>query len=143
VQDNHSHSVRGTVRGLHLQVGRPQAKLIRVVRGAILDVAVDVRRGSPNFGRWASVTLSDDNFLQYFIPAGYAHGFAVLSDSADVEYKCSDVYDRASEVGIAWDDPVIAVRWPLERPLLSARDRSNPTLEAVRDRLPVFESTIL
>jgi dTDP-4-dehydrorhamnose 3,5-epimerase len=140
IQDNYSRSVGGTVRGLHLQVGRPQAKLVRVVAGAIYDVAVDVRRGSPTFGRWAAVTLSADNFKQCFIPAGFAHGFAVLSEEADVEYKCTDVYDPSAEVGIAWDDPDLAIPWPVSQPVLSARDRRHPTLVAQTDRLPTYES---
>jgi dTDP-4-dehydrorhamnose 3,5-epimerase len=138
VQDNHSRSVGHTVRGLHLQVGRPQAKLVRVVGGAIYDVAVDVRRGSPTFGRWVGVELSADNFRQCFIPEGFAHGFAVLSDKAEIEYKCSEVYDPATEVGIAWNDPQIAIRWPVEHPLLSERDLRNPPLAAHLDRLPLY-----
>ena len=104
VQDNHSRSVGRTVRGLHLQVDRPQAKLVRVTAGAIYDVAVDVRRGSPTFARWVAVELSADNFKQCFIPTGFAHGFAVLSREAEIEYKCTDLYDPATEVGIAWND---------------------------------------
>ncbi len=143
VQDNHSRSVRGTIRGLHVQVGRPQAKLIRVVSGTVYDVAVDVRRGSPAFGRWTAITLAAEDLRQWFIPRGFAHGFAVLSDTADVEYKCSDVYDPASEVGIAWDDPALGIAWPIEHPRLSPRDRANPTLGVLGDRLPVFDPTNL
>lgn len=143
VQSNHSRSIRGTVRGLHLQIGRAQAKLIRVLHGEIFDVAVDVRRGSPTFGRWMSVSLTADNFRQCFIPAGFAHGFAVMSDRADVEYMCSDVYDRAAEIGIAWNDPSIGIVWPVAQPLLSQRDRSNPPLDALRDRLPSLAATEL
>src|SRR6267154_5291452 len=105
VQDNHSRSVAGTLRGLHLQLRHPQGKLIRVIEGEIFDVAVDVRRGSPAFGRWVGVSLSAANFKQCFIPPGFAHGFCVLSPIAQVEYKCTDLYDPSSELGIAWDDP--------------------------------------
>jgi dTDP-4-dehydrorhamnose 3,5-epimerase len=143
VQDNHSRSVRDTIRGLHLQVARPQAKLVRVSAGEIFDVAVDVRRGSPTFGRWVGVALSADNFLQMFVPEGFAHGFAVVSEVADVEYKCSDVYDRAGEVGIAWNDPAIGIRWPVRTAILSARDRANPLLAEVADRLPRCSTTDL
>ena len=112
VQDNHSCSSRDTLRGLHLQVLRPQGKLIRVVQGEIWDVAVDVREGSPTFGRWVGETLSGDNFHQLWIPPGFAHGFCVLSDVAHVEYKCTELYDPADEVGIAYDDPTLAIDWP-------------------------------
>lgn len=136
VQDNHSRSIQGTLRGLHLQLQRPQGKLIRVIEGEIVDVAVDVRRGSPAFGRWVSVTLSADDFHQVYVPPGFAHGFYVVSPIAQVEYKCTDVYDPASEIGIAWNDPAIGIAWPARAPLLSARDSAHPTLAAVADRLP-------
>ena len=136
VQDNHSRSGRATLRGLHLQVRRPQAKLIRVIEGEIYDVAVDVRRGSPTFGRWVAVTLSAENFKQCYVPPGFAHGFLVVSRTAQVEYKCTDLYDRASEIGIAWNDPAIAIPWPVAEPMLSERDRRNPTLAEVVDSLP-------
>lgn len=140
VQDNQSHSIRGTLRGLHLQVGpRPQAKLVRAVAGEIFDVAVDVRRGSPTFGRWAGVRLSGDSFRQLYIPEGFAHGFAVLSETADIEYKCTDIYDPASELCILWSDPAVGIRWPVADPLLSNRDRSAPTLAQIEDRLPVYK----
>jgi dTDP-4-dehydrorhamnose 3,5-epimerase len=138
VQDNHSRSVRGTLRGLHLQAIRPQAKLVRVVAGEVFDVAVDVRRGSPTFGRWAGVTLSAENFRQLYVPAGFAHGFCALSDVAEVEYKCTDVYDAAAEIGIAWDDPAIAIRWPVAQPILSQRDRGHRTLAEQTEALPIF-----
>ena len=128
VQDNHSRSMRGTLRGLHLQLKRPQGKLIRVIEGEIFDVAVDVRRGSPTFGKWVGVALSADNFKQVYIPKGFAHGFAVVSEVAQVEYKCTDLYDPASEIGIAWDDPAIGITWPIETPVLSDRDRRHPRL---------------
>lgn len=138
VQDNHSRSIGGTIRGLHLQVGRPQAKLVRVIAGAIYDVAVDVRRGSPTFGRWVAVTMSAENFLQCYIPAGFAHGFCVLSGVAEVEYKCTDLYEPGAEIGIAWDDPSLAIPWPVEKPLLSDRDRGHPPLADQRERLPIY-----
>ena len=130
VQDNQSRSERGTLRGLHWQWRRPQAKLIRVVTGEIFDVAVDIRRGSPTFGRWVGATLSAENFRQMFVPEGFAHGFCVTSDVADVEYKCSDVYDAGGEAGLAWNDPEVSIAWPCQHPLLSERDRNHPTLSA-------------
>jgi dTDP-4-dehydrorhamnose 3,5-epimerase len=138
VQDNHSRSVQGTIRGLHLQLRRPQGKLIRVIEGEIFDVAVDVRRGSPTFGRWVDVTLSAGNFRQCYIPTGFAHGFAVVSDVAQVEYKCTDVYDPQDEIGIAWNDPAIGIAWPTIEPILSERDRRHPTLAQVAGRLPAY-----
>ena len=143
VQDNHSRSVHATLRGLHLQIARPQAKLLRVIEGEIYDVAVDVRRGSPTFGRWVGVTLSADSHRQCYVPAGFAHGFSVISETAQVEYKCTDLYDPDSEIGIAWDDPELGIRWPIRQPILSDRDRANPRLAAVRERLPVYPSTDL
>jgi dTDP-4-dehydrorhamnose 3,5-epimerase len=139
VQDNVSKSAGGTVRGLHLQIDHPQGKLIRVVEGEIFDVAVDVRRGSPTFGKWVGLTLSGDNFAQCYVPPGFAHGFAVVSSSAIVEYKCTDKYDPASEIGILWNDPAIGIKWPLKiAPTLSDRDRKNPTLAAAAERLPRY-----
>jgi dTDP-4-dehydrorhamnose 3,5-epimerase len=133
VQDNHSRSVRGTLRGLHWQTApHPQAKLIRVLAGEIVDVAVDIREGSPTFGRWVAVTLSADNFRQLYIPTGFAHGFLVTSDVADIEYKCSDVYDPGSERGLMWNDPEIGIQWPVTDPILSPRDRAHPPLGALR-----------
>jgi dTDP-4-dehydrorhamnose 3,5-epimerase len=138
VQDNHSRSARGTLRGLHLQLTRPQGKLVRVIEGEIFDVAVDVRRGSPTFGRFVAVTLTADNFRQCYIPRGFAHGFCVVSPTAQVEYKCTDLYDPSSEIGIAWNDPAIAIPWPIPEPLLSARDSRHPTLAEIADRLPAY-----
>jgi dTDP-4-dehydrorhamnose 3,5-epimerase len=140
VQDNHSRSVAGTLRGLHLQVGRPQAKLVRVIVGAIYDVAVDVRVGSPTFGRWMAVELTAANFRQCYVPPGFAHGFAVLSPEAEIEYKCTDFYDPAAEIGIAWNDPALAIPWPVDRPLLSERDQRHPPLSAQTDRLPAYRA---
>jgi dTDP-4-dehydrorhamnose 3,5-epimerase len=137
VQDNHSRSGGGTLRGLHLQLHRPQGKLIRVIEGSIFDVAVDVRRGSPTFGKWVGVTLSADNFKQCYIPKGFAHGFAVTSPVAQVEYKCTDVYDASSEIGIAWNDPDLAIAWPISDPVLSERDKRHPRLADVAE-LPEF-----
>lgn len=138
VQDNHTRSLGRTVRGLHMQRKRPQAKLIRVIAGEIYDVAVDLRRGSPSFGRSVGVVLSADNFRQCYIPTGFAHGFCVLSSTAEVEYKCSDVYDAADEFGIAWNDAALAIPWPVTDPLLSDRDNRNPTLAEVADKLPEY-----
>lgn len=138
LQDNHSKSVRGTLRGLHLQLKRPQGKLIRVIEGEIYDVAVDVRRHSPSFGSWVGVTLSAANFRQCYVPPGFAHGFCVMSEDAQVEYKCTDLYDPASEIGIAWNDPAIGIIWPVVEPLLSERDRRHPHLSAHIDSLPVW-----
>jgi dTDP-4-dehydrorhamnose 3,5-epimerase len=138
VQDNHSQSVRGTLRGLHLQARRPQGKLVRVIVGVIYDVAVDVRRGSPTFGRWIGFELSAANFKQCYVPPGFAHGFSVASEIAQVEYKCTDLYDPEAEIGIAWDDPLLGITWPVERPILSDRDRKNPRLEALADHLPIY-----
>ena len=136
VQDNHSRSVGGTVRGLHLQLQHPQGKLIRVIEGEIFDVAVDVRRGSPTFGRWVGVALTAESFRQIYIPPGFAHGFAVVSATAQVEYKTTDFYDPASELGIAWNDPALAIGWPVSDPILSPRDGRHPPLTDVMDKLP-------
>jgi len=136
VQDNHSHSVAGTLRGLHLQLRRPQGKLIRVIEGEIFDVAVDVRIGSPTFARWVGVTISSDNFRQCYVPPGFAHGFCVVSPVAQVEYKCTDLYDAETEIGVAWNDPAVGVRWPTDQPILSARDSGHPPLAQLMDVLP-------
>jgi dTDP-4-dehydrorhamnose 3,5-epimerase len=135
VQDNHSHSVQGTLRGLHAQVARPQGKLVRAVAGEMFDVAVDIRPGSPTFRRWVGATLSGENFRQLYIPPGFAHGFCVLSERVDVEYKCTDFYDPADEVTIAWDDPSIGIQWPVREPIVSAKDSRAPRLDEVVDRL--------
>ena len=135
VQDNHSRSMASTLRGLHFQVRKPQGKLIRVIDGAIFDVAVDVRLESPTFGRWVGVTLSAENFKQCYVPAGFAHGFCVLSSTAQVEYKCTELYDAADEIGIAWNDPALGIRWPISDPILSERDRQHQPLSAVKGLL--------
>lgn len=138
VQDNHSRSTAGTLRGLHLQLKRPQGKLIRVIEGEIFDVAVDVRRGSPSFGRWVGVTLTAEGFKQVYVPPGFAHGFCTVSEVAQVEYKCTDLYDPASEIGIAWNDPALGITWPVRDPFLSARDSRHPMLSELTGILPTF-----
>ncbi|MDO8450279.1 MAG: dTDP-4-dehydrorhamnose 3,5-epimerase [Rhodoferax sp.] len=130
VQDNHSHSVRGVLRGLHYQIQQPQGKLVRVVRGAIFDVAVDIRQGSATFGQWVGNVLTEYNHLMSWIPAGFAHGFLVTSESADVLYKTTAYYAPQFECCIAWDDPALAIAWPLagNSPLLSTKDQSGVLL---------------
>ena len=136
VQHNHSRSVRDTLRGLHFQTEPGQAKLVRCPRGAIFDVVVDLRRDSPSYGQWEGYALDDGKHRQLFVPAGFGHGFAVLSDLADVTYLLSSTYDPATESGIAWDDPDIGVEWPVTEPLLSERDKSAPRLAEVAETLP-------
>lgn len=129
VQDNHSRSARNVLRGLHYQILQPQGKLVRVVRGSVFDVAVDIRRSSPTFGQWAGVELTEDNHRQFWVPPGLAHGFLVLSESADFLYKATDYYAPQHERCIQWDDPAIGIRWPLVgEPLLSAKDSAGLTL---------------
>ncbi len=136
-QDNLSFSKRGVLRGLHYQHPHSQAKLIQVVAGEILDVAVDIRHDSPNFGHWVGVKLSSDDGRQLYIPEGFAHGFCVVSESALVSYKASNTYHPECDGGIAWDDPQIGIHWPVREPILSARDRGHPRLSAVlHERLP-------
>jgi dTDP-4-dehydrorhamnose 3,5-epimerase len=137
VQDNHSRSERGVLRGLHFQVGdQPQAKLVRCARGAILDVVVDIRRGSPTFGKWEAWQLDDERGLQLYCPVGFAHGFVVLSDVADVVYRCSDYYDPSGDSSIRFDDPAVGINWPGGPHTVSDRDRSAPLLADVADSLP-------
>jgi dTDP-4-dehydrorhamnose 3,5-epimerase len=124
VQDNHSRSARGVLRGLHFQKTKPQGKLVRVVRGEVYDVAIDIRKESPTFGEWESVILSEDNKKQIWVPPGFAHGFVVLSDYADFEYKCTDYYDPSDEGGILWSDPELDISWPISNPILSAKDEN-------------------
>jgi dTDP-4-dehydrorhamnose 3,5-epimerase len=138
VQDNHSRSIRGTLRGLHAQRRHPQGKLVRVVSGEVFDVVVDVRVGSPAFGRWIGVSLTAANFRQCWIPAGFAHGFCVLSDWAELEYKCTDFYDAGDEIRLLWNDPELGIRWPIEQPTLSEKDASASTLAELRPDLPVY-----
>jgi dTDP-4-dehydrorhamnose 3,5-epimerase len=136
VQDNHSRSVRGTLRGLHAQRRKPQGKLVRVLSGEIFDVAVDIRRSAATFGRWAGVTLSAENFRQVFVPPGFAHGFCVLSEWAEIEYKCTALYDPGDEMTLLWNDPVLGIEWPVREPLLSSKDRAAPLLAEVMELLP-------
>ena len=131
VQDNLSRSVRDTLRGLHYQRHPGQAKLIRAVRGRIWDVAVDIRPDSTTFGQWEALELDDESHHQLFVPVGFAHGFCVLSDVADVAYKVSAPYNSSEERGLAWDDPAIGITWPVADPILSSRDRANPFLESL------------
>jgi len=135
VQDNHSHSCRGTLRGLHYQLKHPQGKLVYVIRGEIFDVAVDIRRGSPTFGQWTGTILSEKNKHQLFIPEGFAHGLCVISETADVVYKCTDLYTTGDEYGILWSDPVIGIDWPVENPVLSEKDAESPRLMDVPEEL--------
>jgi len=136
VQQNHSRSSQGTLRGLHFQTEPGQAKLVRCPRGRIFDVAVDLRAGSATFGQWEGHELDDEAHRQLFIPAGFGHGFAVLSEVADVSYMLSSTYDPATESGIAWDDPEVGVEWPVDEPLLSERDKAAPRLSEVVETLP-------
>ena len=139
VQDNFSHSVHGILRGLHYQLHYPQAKLIQVIHGAIFDVAVDIRQGSPTFGKWIGVNITDENRQQIFIPKGFAHGFCVLSETADVLYKCTDFYAPDDEGGILWSDQSIGIDWPVTDPMLSDKDSKYSCLEDVSpERLPVY-----
>jgi len=135
VQDNHSASVQNTLRGLHAQRTKPQGKLVRAVEGEIWDVAVDLRPDRPTFGRWTATTLSASNFRQLWVPPGFAHGFCVLSPTAQVEYKCTALYDPSDEIGLAYNDPTIAVAWPVTDPVLSERDKKHPSLAELRERL--------
>ena len=127
VQDNHSRSAKGVLRGLHFQQTKPQGKLVRVVSGEVYDVAVDIRQDSPSFGQWEGVLLSEENKRQFWVPPGFAHGFVVLSDTADFEYKCTDYYDPADEGSLIWNDPALAITWPLAAPTLSDKDSKAPT----------------
>lgn len=137
VQDNFSFSRRGILRGLHFQLRQPQGKLVYAARGAIFDVAVDLRRGSPTFGRWVGRTLSGENHFQMYIPEGFAHGFCVLSDEAEVMYKCTALYDPSDDRGILWNDPDVAVAWPVAQPSLSGKDQRLPRLRDMRpEQLP-------
>ncbi len=128
VQDNHSHSSRGVLRGLHFQHQRPQGKLVWVVSGKVYDAVVDVRHGSPTFGCWEGVILDSNHYHQLYIPPGFAHGFCVLSEAADFVYKCTQYYDADDDAGIAWDDPDIGIEWPIATPSLSDKDRRHPRL---------------
>ena len=131
VQDNHSHSRMGVLRGLHLQRKYPQGKLVRVVRGCVWDVAVDVNPHSNTFRQWVGVEISETNHLQFYIPPGFAHGFCVLSDRADFEYKCTEFYHPEDEIGLLWNDPELNIQWPVKDPIVSARDAANKSLRSV------------
>lgn len=135
-QDNHSRSTRGVVRGLHYQLRSPQGKLVHAARGRIFDVAVDIRRGSPTFAKWFGLELNDENMLSLWIPGGFAHGFCVLSDVADVIYKCTVPYEAADDRGIAWNDPLIGIDWPVKDAILSAKDSSYSPLSPDRNDIP-------
>ncbi len=137
VQDNLSYSVQGTLRGLHFQIRHPQAKLVQVITGEIFDVVVDIRQGSPTFGKWTGVSLSDQNNRQLFVPEGFAHGFCVISKSTHFIYKCSDFYAPDDEGGILWSDPGIGIEWPVNNPIISDKDRKYPCLsECLPEMLP-------
>ena len=139
VQDNHSHSRRGSLRGLHAQREHPQGKLVRVVDGEVFDVAVDIRRGSASFGQWVGDRLSGENLRQLWIPPGFAHGFCVLSETVHLEYKCTAFYDADDEIAIAWNDPEIGIEWPIASPTLSAKDAAAPRLAEILERLPAWD----
>lgn len=134
VQDNHSRSTRGVLRGLHAQSRHPQGKLVRVARGEVFDVAVDIDPASPTFGQWVGSVLSDANARQLWIPPGYAHGFVVLSELADFEYKCTDFYHPDDEIGVVWNDSELGIDWPIQDPLVSDKDRRLPTLRELAAR---------
>lgn len=140
VQENQSRSVPGTLRGLHYQLDQPQGKLVRVVKGRIFDVAVDIRQGSPSFGKWAARELSEENRAMLFIPPGFAHGFCVLGDQpADVVYKCTDYYSGAADQrGVSWNDPMLGIAWPVAAPLLSEKDQVYVGLANNRQDLPTY-----
>lgn len=135
VQTNHSRSVGPVLRGLHAQRTKPQGKLVRCVEGEIFDVAVDIRPSSPTFGRWVGAMLNSANRHQLWVPAGFAHGFCVVGEAAQVEYACTALYDRDDEIGVRWNDPAIGITWPIDDPTLSAKDRDAPTLAEIRPRL--------
>ncbi len=142
VQDNHSRSQQGTIRGMHTQLANPQGKLVRVIEGEIFDVAVDIRRGSPTFGKWVGTWLSAENFRQMYIPENFAHGFCVTSAIAQVEYKCTAFYDPLSEIAIQWNDPELGIDWPLDEiaaPILSKKDLAAKPIRELMDVLPWLE----
>ena len=130
VQSNVSKSAQGVLRGLHFQNPHAQGKLVSVLAGEVFDVAVDIRRGSPTFGQYESIIISEDNHKQFYVPPGFAHGFQVVSEIADVEYKCTDYYDPKGEGGVRWDDPGLAIPWPVDDPLVSAKDQALPHLDS-------------
>ena len=143
VQGNVSSSVRGVLRGLHYQWPKPQGKYVSVVQGEVWDVAVDIRRGSPRFGQWTAVLLSAENKRHFWIPPGFAHGFVTLSEQAVFTYLCTATYDAQADAGIRWNDPALAIDWPVSDPVLSAKDAAAPFLDAVaQERLPVYPGTV-
>ena len=131
IQDNHSRSIKNTLRGLHYQINPGQDKLVRVIVGEVFDVAVDIRFGSPTFGKWVAIVLSAENKQQVFIPKGFAHGFCVLSEVAEFEYKCSEFYSPQDERGILWNDPDLGIEWPFDDPILSEKDGNNPLFKSI------------
>jgi dTDP-4-dehydrorhamnose 3,5-epimerase len=141
VQDNHSRSTRGILRGLHAQLAHPQGKLIRCSLGELYDVAVDIRVGSPRFGQSVGVELAADDFRQLWIPEGFAHGFCVVSETAELQYKCTDLYDPSGEITVAWNDPALAIAWPVDAPLLSPKDAAGKLLaDFTASELPTYTS---
>lgn len=142
VQDNISHSKKNVLRGLHYQLQQPQDKLVTVIKGSVFDVAIDIRKNSPTFGQWHGEILSAENHRQFFIPKGFAHGFCVLSDSADFHYKCSNYYCPQAELGILWSDTDISIDWPLKTPLLSPKDKLYPSLKEIPAEL-LFDHALL
>ena len=135
IQDNHASSQKNILRGLHYQWKFPQGKLVRCIQGEILDIAVDIRKSSPTFGQWVGEILSSENARQLYVPPGFAHGYVVYSDHAEVEYKCSELYHHEDDYGISWNDPEIAIDWGIENPILSDKDKSQPLLKDVREVL--------
>ena len=142
-QDNQSRSTRNTIRGLHAQRQHPQGKLVRAVTGSIVDVVVDIRRGSPSYLKWIAVELSADNFRQIYVPPGFAHGICITSEVADIEYKCTDYYDPSDELRIAWNDPSIGIRWPVQNPILSEKDRQARPIDDQIELLPSYSEARL
>ena len=134
VQDNHSRSQKGVLRGLHFQIAKPQGKLVSCSQGAVFDVAVDVNPESVTFGQYVGIELTEDNHRQFWVPPGYAHGFCVLTDTADFQYKCTDYYDPSVEGGLIWNDPDVAIEWPIDQPLLSDKDSKLPTLKELANK---------
>ncbi|OUR61399.1 dTDP-4-dehydrorhamnose 3,5-epimerase [Colwellia sp. 39_35_sub15_T18] len=144
VQDNHSRSTKGVLRGLHYQLTQPQGKLVRVATGAVFDVAVDVRKGSPTFGEWFGTTLDEESMRMMYVPPGFAHGFVVLSDTADFIYKCTNYYHPQSEQGIFWNDSEVGIQWPITDVQLSDKDIKNPLLKnQLTEKLPLFNKAIV
>ena len=139
VQDNHSRSKKGALRGMHYQLKHPQDKLVYVISGEIYDVVIDIRRGSPTFKKWEAFVLSEQNKHQLFVPQGFAHGFCVISDTADVMYKCSDFYTNEDEYGVLWSDPEIGIKWPIETPIVTKKDNQHPRFDDIPDdNLPSY-----